>query len=87
VRQLKSTTNSSTIGPAFVYRLYDFFGPPHRVSDRAEGRWNSLPALKLNQLARSQDARCNQQHAFAAVRQTSLATPLFIRHEEHRSSR
>src|ERR1022692_2426262 len=63
----KSAGISPASGPAFVNRLQNFLGPPHRVCDCAYGRRNSLPAIKLRELAGSENARRNQQHAFAAL--------------------
>jgi hypothetical protein len=54
---------SSPRGPAFVNRLHDFLGPPHRIRDCAHCSGNSFPAIELCQLARRQDTRRYQQHA------------------------
>jgi hypothetical protein len=72
--------DSSRSRPPLVNRLHDFLGPPHRIRDCAHGRRNSLPTLKLCQLARSEDTRRDQQYAFAAlVHAESLSDWLFVR--------
>jgi len=76
-----AVTPLSACGPAFVYRLHDFLGPPHRVRDCTDCRRNSLPAIKLSKFSGSEDTGRDQQHAFAAlVHRSSLAVSLFVRY-------
>jgi len=71
--------SSSICGPSVVNGLHDFLGPPHRVCDCTDSRWNSFPAIKLCQLAGSEDTRRDQQHPFAAlVHAESLSLSLFV---------
>ena len=72
-------------GPSVVNGLHDFLGPPHRVRDCADSRWNSFPAIELCQLARSEE--------LAAIRSTrlrpsstlgSLSYSRFVRLKNHR---
>jgi hypothetical protein len=53
-------------GPAVVNDLHDFLSPAYRVRDCADRRGNSLPAIKLRQLAGGEDTRGDQQQALAA---------------------
>lgn len=70
---------SSRRGPALVNRLHNFFGPPHRVRDCADGRRNSLTAIKLHELAGSKDT-LKSTRLRASSTADSLSYSLFLRH-------
>lgn len=77
-------SHASSARPAFVNRLHDFFGPTYCISDGAQRRRNAFPAVKLCQLAGSEDTRRDQQHALAAlVHIDRLSYSLFVPHWTH----
>ena len=56
-----------TVLPLSDARRAHELGPPHRVRDCAHGRRNSLPAVELCQLSRSENTRRDQKYTFAAL--------------------
>jgi hypothetical protein len=55
---------SSARGPAIIYRLHDFLGPPHRVRDCADRRWDPFSAIELSEFTGGEDIRCDQHIRF-----------------------
>jgi hypothetical protein len=62
---LQSTKRAQSLRrPPLIDPGHDLFGPLDGVRDRADGRWNSLPALVLRQLPGRKD-RCGDQRKIA----------------------